>query len=215
MTLLIAPCSHQAAKYAVTNWHYSQTMPVGKVVMYGVWEDKQFKGCVLFAWGSNPKLGKQFGLEMIECVELVRVALAEHHAPVSQIVSQTLTMLRKNNPGLRLVVSFADPYRNHHGGIYQAGNWIYLGKTKPAKFPIMPDGTILHRRAFTGQQFGGGAKSKSIIPKEASTIEMPGKHRYVFPLDKQMRRKLEKQAQPYPRADEGLKVSRDPTGIEV
>lgn len=215
MTLLVAPCDHKAAKHAVTNWHYSKTMPVGKVVMYGAWEDDKFIGCVLFAWGSNPKLGRQFNLQMTECVELVRVALREHTSPVTQIVAKAIQLLRLSNPGLRLLVSFADPFRNHHGGIYQAGNWIYLGSTKPAKFPMMPDGTILHRRAFTGQQFGGGNKSRASIPKQAKTIIMPGKHRYVYPLDKQMRRKLEKQAQQYPPADEGLKVSRDPTGIEV
>lgn len=187
-------------------------MPVGKIVMYGVWENKQFVGCVLYSWGANHNLSKQFGLEMTECVELVRVALTKHKTPVSQIVSQTLTMLKKSNPGLRLVVSFADPYRNHHGGIYQAGNWIYLGTTASKQEFIMPDGTVLNRRAYTGENFG---RPKLQIPKQATKIEMPGKHRYVFPLDKQMRRKLEKQAQPYPRADEGLKVSRDPTGIEV
>lgn len=215
MSLLVASCDYKAAKYAVMNWHYSKSLPVGKVIRYGVWEDKVFKGCVLFAWGSNPKLGKQFGLEMTQCVELVRIALAEHKSPVSQIVRKSLELLKKANPGLRLVVSFADPYRNHHGGIYQAGNWLYLGRTSAAKFPIMPDGTILHRRAFTGQQFGGGQKSKSVVPLEAKQILMPGKHRYVFPLDKQMRRKLIKHSQSYPLADEGLKVSHNPTGFEV
>ena len=46
-------------------------------------------------------------------------------------------------------------------------------------------------------------------------IMMPGKFRYLYPLDKQMRRKIDKSRQPYPHAVEGSKVSRDTSGIEV
>ncbi len=29
-------CSHKAAKYAVTHWHYSRTMPSGKLAKIGL-----------------------------------------------------------------------------------------------------------------------------------------------------------------------------------
>jgi hypothetical protein len=32
-------CSYEAAKYAVEHWHYSKTMPAGKTVKIGAWED--------------------------------------------------------------------------------------------------------------------------------------------------------------------------------
>src|SRR5690606_854940 len=119
-----------AAKYAVEHWHYSQSLPASKKVKIGAWErpaqvaDYLFIGCVIYAWGSNQHLGTAFGLSMNETAELCRVALGKHITPVSRIVAISLKMLKRQCPGLRLVVSYADVDQNHHGGIYAAGNWI-------------------------------------------------------------------------------------------
>lgn len=187
-------------------------MPVGKVVKYGVWEEDKFIGAICYAWGASPKLGKRYDLEMTQCVELVRVALRSHQAPVSQIVSYSLRLLKKDNPNLRLIVSFADPYRNHAGTIYQAGNWIYTGTSNAISHWIMPDGTVLHSRAYNGRQFGSGARAT--LPTEAKKILMPPKHRYIYPLDKQMRRRVESLGLPYPHAVEGSEESHIASGDE-
>lgn len=216
MTVQVAPCNFEAAKHAVMNWHYSKAMPSGKLIKFGVWENKKFIGAIIYGRGATPRLGLPYGLEQTEVCELVRVALTDHNAPVSQLIAQTIKQIKQTNPGLRLIISFADSAQNHHGGIYQAGNWLYLGQSLAHRFIV--NGQMFHPRSL-GAKYGVGGQSipwlqKHIDPK-AHSIKVPGKHRYVFPLDKQTRRKLEKQAQPYPRADEGLKVSRDPTGIEV
>jgi len=44
---------------------------------------------------------------------------------------------------------------------------------------------------------------------------MKGKYRYIYPLDKAMRRKVDKLRLPYPSAVEGSIASRDTSGIEV
>ena len=207
MTLLVSPCSHAAAAYAVKHWHYSETFPVSKSYKCGVWEDEQFIGAVVFAWGSNPNLAGSFNLDMTECVELVRVALRDHTNFVTNIVAQSLKILKANNPGLRLVVSYADPYRNHHGGIYQAGNWIYAGMTPQKHDYIMPDGKVLNRRAYTGVNFG---RAKMQIPAEAEKVSMPGKHRYLYPLDKGMRRSLKDRSIEYPR---GIGLNGKPSDV--
>lgn len=190
-------CSYQAAKYAVEHWHYSKTMPVSKRAHLGVWEDGEFIGAVIFSWGANPNMGKAFGLEMTECVELVRVALKEHQSPVSKIVAASLSKLKKQSPGLRLVVSYADPYHDHVGVIYQAGNWIYSGETAE-KFDYMLDGEILQRRAYTGVNYG---KARKKLPAGAQKVKMPPKHRYLYPLDRAMRRQIEPLRKPYPKRE--------------
>lgn len=124
-------CSFEAAKYACKNWHYSRSIPVGKLVKIGAWEDGKYIGCVLFGRGANKGLAGQFSLKQTECVELVRIAMTEHKTEVSRIVSIALKMLKKSQK-IKLVVSFADKEQGHHGGIYQAGNWIYTGQTNAA-----------------------------------------------------------------------------------
>lgn len=179
--------SHEAAKYACENWHYSKCLPAGKLVKVGAWENDKFIGVVIFGRGASPTLGKKFGLGQDFCVELVRVALTKHNVPVSKIVAFSIKFLYKSNSKLRLIVSFADPDKGHHGGIYQAGNWVYCGDS-PATVELFIKGRWVHWR-------GGFYEKTEKTPKR----NMPGKHRYLMPLDAEMRDKILPLAKPYPK----------------
>ena len=204
--LKVAPCERKAALYAVQHWHYSGTLPPGKLVCYGVWESGKFIGAVVFGRGASNSMLNRYGLTQLEGCELVRVALTDHIAPVSQIVSVSLHRLRVDNPGLRLVVSFADPAQGHIGGIYKAGNWVYAGKSEQGTAYLAPDGRMLHSRQVSTNgwrvQFGTARR----MPKasDCKKIALPGKHRYLYPLDRAMRRQVSKLAQPYPTAETPL-----------
>jgi len=187
--LKLAWCDHKAAKYAVENWHYSATMPAGKLIMFGVWEDAQFIGVVLFGRGANNRLAASVGLKQDQVCELVRVALTDHVNPVSKIVSVCLRLLHRTNPGLQAVVSYADPTRGHCGKIYQAGNWIYIGHSQPQR-QCMIDGSIVHKRTVSSKR--GSIKG---VPKSP----IFWKHKYIYPLDKTMRKQIEPLSKPYPK----------------
>lgn len=172
--------------------------------MFGVWEDDRFTGVVIFSRGASSHLGKPYGLGHNELCELTRIAFRQHEHPVSEIVSVALKQLRASAPGLRLVVSFADPLHNHHGGIYQAMNWLYLGVTGgDTQFIVY--GRRRHSRSMAGKQFGGGRPTRQSIgylrehvDPNAQAIKMPPKHRYAWPFDRQMRRLLLPRVLPYP-----------------
>jgi hypothetical protein len=172
-------------------------MPVGKKVCIGVWESEKYIGAVVFSWGANPNLSKAYGLLMTECVELVRVALNAHKTPASRIVAISLKMLKRQSPGVRLVVSFADTREGHHGGIYQAGGWVYTGETTE-KFDFELNGKILQRRSYTGRNFGGGRLRP---PPGSVKVKSPIKYRYLMPLDNAMREQIVHLAKPYPKRD--------------
>ncbi len=179
--------TYAAAKYACENWHYSGCLPTGKLVKVGAWERNKFIGVVLFGRGASPNLGKKFLLNQDECVELVRVALTKHTNKVSRIASIAVKFLQKTNPRLRLVVSFADPDKGHIGGIYQAGNWVYCGDS-PATVELFVNRRWVHWR--------GG-----FYHKNENTLRrlMPGKHRYLMPLDDDMRKQIQPLSKPYPK----------------
>jgi hypothetical protein len=185
-------CSFQAAKYAVENWHYSQSMPAGKLTKIGVWEHGKFIGCVLFGRGANHTLGKPYGLTQLECCELVRIALTKHDAPVTQIVSIAIKMLRKFSPGLKLIVSFADTAQDHHGGIYQGGNWIYIGQTTPAA-EYLVNGNRMHGRTMRNTYVTHVGKDFIQVVKGSP------KHRYAMPLDQSTKERVTKLSQSYPK----------------
>ena len=183
-------CSHEAAKFAVLNWHYSKAMPVGKMVNIGVWEDKKYIGCVLFSRGSNANLMTPYGLTQDQGCELTRVALTKHKTEVTKIVSKAIEMLKIKNPGLRLIISFADQNKNHLGIIYQAGNWIYtgIGKSTPQ---YLVKGKWVHQRTM------GAVRPIKNCPNPKRKIL--DKYRYLMPLDKKMRRQILPLSKPYPK----------------
>lgn len=200
--------SHAAAKYACEAWHYTGRVPVGKAVRVGVWESKRFIGVVVFSRGPSDRLGGPYGLSITEVCELSRVALDDHEAPVTQIVSEALRRLRTHCPGMRLVVSFADPGRGHVGTIYQAGNWTYLGRSAPTRAFVDPDGRVRHERNVSASGFKSMFGRTTLVPPKevCTTINLPGKHRYVMPLDRSMRKRIRPLALPYPKADEEIGV---------
>lgn len=190
--------THEAAKYACENWHYSGCLPVGKLVKVGAWEDAKFIGVVLFGRGATPNLGSPYNLGQDECVELVRIALSKHKNAVSRIAALAMKFLHKSNPKLRLIVSFADQSQGHHGGIYQAGNWVYNGQGDPAKF-YMIYGKLTHPRSIGAKGLVQNIQGARKIDPSSTVVDVPGKHRYLMPLDEDMRQRIMPLAKPYPK----------------
>lgn len=182
--------STKVARYACENWHYAGTLPPSKVACLGAWEGGRFVGVAVFGCGVSAWLVTKYGLRRHEGVELVRVAMREHETPVTRFLSIAMRMLKVQFPALRVVVSYADPNERHDGKIYQAGNWVYEGTGSKGK-PLYkaPDGKIVHNRKVTpsgyAMIFNRWARVYRI--DECEGIEQVGKHRYVYPLDKEMR----------------------------
>ena len=190
--------THEAAKYACVNWHYSGCLPAGKLVKVGAWESGKFIGVVLFGRGATPNLGRPYNLGQDECVELVRIALTKHDSAVSRIASLAMKFLSRSNPKLRLIVSFADQSQGHHGGIYQAGNWVYNGQGDPAKF-YMIRGKLTHPRSIGAKGLVQNIHGARQIDPNATVVDAPGKHRYLMPLDANMKAIIMPLAKPYPK----------------
>lgn len=201
MNLRLDYCSHDAALYAVEHWHYSRRIPKGKIIKIGVWEDDVFKGAILFGWGATSTLVQQYGLKQNQGCELVRIALRDHVTPVSRLISIAIKMLKKQNPGLQLIVSFADPEQGHVGGIYQASGWIYTGKSPDYKAPIL-DGRVAHPRTLSMRVKLGKARRS-----EVQYIDVKGKLRYLYPLNDEMRMKVLPLKLPYPKKEIACEVN--------
>lgn len=194
-------CSYEAAKYACEKWHYTKSVPTPPLVRIGVWESKRFIGVVIFGRGASNNLLKPYGLSVTEGSELVRVALAKHQSPVSRIVAIALRMLHKSNPKLRIIVSHADVNEGHHGGIYQAGGWLYTGRTAKDITYVDDNGKKWHSRMVSpaGIKTAYGQKRRVPRPQDCEAIQLVGKHRYLMPLDDAMRAKILPLSKPYPK----------------
>jgi hypothetical protein len=184
-------CSHEAAKYAVEKWHYSKSLPAGKSVKIGTWENGVFVGVVYFSLGANPHLASPYGLLKTEACELTRVALGNHKAAVSRILKIAILFLKRHCPLLRLVVSYADDGQGHHGGIYQAGGWLFVGTHSGERAIVVGNKKIHPRQAYS--LYG------TTRPQGSSVVAASAKHKYLMPLDDDMRRQIETLRKPYPK----------------
>lgn len=196
MSLRVDFCSHKAAKFACENWHYSECIPPIKNVRFGVWEDGDFIGAVVYSRGVNGSIGSFVGLTQETAVELTRVALTEHNAPVSQIVSYTIDMLSEKDDGLQLLISYADPAQGHHGGIYQAMNWVYIGQTDSGSVLVDQNGNQVHTRTLNMAKANDYSTTEEYEKLERKSV--PGKHKYVYPLADEIEEKIKPLSKPYP-----------------
>ena len=191
--------SHKAAKYACEKWHYSKCMPVGKLVKVGAWENEKFIGVVIFSRGANNNMLKPYNLKPDQGCELTRIALTKHKNYVSRILSLAIKFLYKANANLKLIVSYSDLDQSHHGGVYQATNWLYLGiscKDSYGRSWII-NGKKIHSKSIHSM---GLKNSESVIKNKfpnAIKYKTKGKHRYIYPL--QDKDKYLHLAKPYPK----------------
>ena len=106
----------------------------------------------------------------VSCSEAVRSSLfgAKHKARVTELhrlalrngsptntaswfVAQAIRLITKKKPELRAILSYADSTEGHYGTVYQALNFLYLGKTeKTKKFWKERNGTIRHQKQAWG-----------------------------------------------------------------
>jgi hypothetical protein len=200
--------TYEAAKYACTNWHYSKCLPASlqKRVALGAWENGIFIGVVVFGHGANPSIGSPYGLTINECVELTRIALKTGHiSAVSRIVRLALLFLNKSQPGIKLVVSYADQAQGHHGGVYQAGNWIYVGSMKGVP-SLLYKGKVWHAKALR-TSFPKLSRSDPQVQK----VPAGDKHKYLMPLDEETRQRILPLSKPYPkRAQQAISGDQPP-----
>ena len=199
-------CSHKAATYAVERWHYSRTMPAGKMARIGVWEGGSFIGALLYSSSACPWLGSPYGLTQFEACELVRIALRSHVATVSRIVAIATRLVASAFPRLRLVVSYADPEHGHHGGVYQAANWVFVGGSAP-KWTANGQ----HNRAF-GTSI---ARATRKYGEHLRIVKHAPKYKYLYPLDDDMRRRLAPLAKPYPKRPRATSVVSDAPAVHA
>ncbi|AWX56894.1 protein Mom [Brevibacillus brevis] len=193
--------THEAAKFACENFHYSKSLPAGKSVKIGAWEDGKFIGVVIFSRGANSRIGSPYGLNQKECCELTRVALTTHKSFVSEILAKAIKFLKEQSPNVQLIVSYADVEQNHHGGIYQATNWIYEGKTGGEHYFII-HGKKTHGKSIHSRYGKGSQRLEWIrknIDSHAENYTTQGKHKYLMPLNKKIRKKLLALHKPYPK----------------
>jgi hypothetical protein len=205
-----------AVEFACHRWHYSKSVPASKMVAVGACESERYVGCVTFSRGASSEIGSPFGLEQDEVCELTRVALGPHVARTSRIVAIAMRLLRRQSPGLRLIVSYADPEQRgpsgdpHLGVLYQALSFQFIGCTNRESL-IRLNGRLFHPRTVTSRYATRAIDwLRQHVAEDAAHVRTAPKFRYAMALDPAMRAQLAPRVQPYPKNASKVLVSGTP-----
>lgn len=195
----VAKATAKATAYACKHFHYSKSVPT-VMHSYNVYNDEdEWCGCIVFGGGANNNLPKSFGVNAGEILELERVALNGKQEYTSKALSMALKQLHKDNPLVKMIVSYSDHRQKHIGTIYQATNWIYLGVAKTSNVQYFYNGKWTHKRTIDGNA------NKEYLEKTLPKRENSDKFKYIYCFDKKQRKKYLALSLSYPK-DKDLTV---------
>lgn len=189
--------SRKAVKYAVKNWHYTKSVPNVGIAFAVFNKEKEFCGVICYGVGATANIARPYGLQQGQVVELLRVALNGKQEQTSKALAQSLRLLKKKSPSVKLVVSYADSEQNHSGIIYQATNWIYTGFSTDSNLII--DGQRKHRRTISSKYGTSSAEKIRSLGHKVEVIRTKPKWKYIYPLVLKERQKYQHLSKPYPR----------------
>ncbi len=158
--------------------HYAKRIPSISYA-FGLYNKQDLKGVITFGSPPNKEynMGKcVFENLQVNVLELNRLITDDNleKNTLSYFVSQSLKLI----PQPCCVVSYSDPNQNHYGYIYQATNWIYIGKSKPKHKYYLEDGTTFDIRR-------GLDKKAKVIKIE----KLKRTHRYLYFLGNKANKK--------------------------
>jgi len=115
-------------------------------------------------------------------------------------VASSIKELKKYAPCVDLIVSYADIDQGHKGIIYQATNWIYAGIVMEGKRSnYVVNGKKIHPRSIPSKNWKSSLSwIREHVDKDAIQEVTKGRHKYLYPLNKKMRKKIKALAEPYP-----------------
>lgn len=170
-------------------------------------ENKMIGACVFGQMSTTA--WKKFSSKESDVIELRRLCLIDS-APrntESWFISKCIKYIKKNS-NANVIVSYADPYYNHIGYIYQASNFLFIGETPKDKV-LLDEETMktYHSRALR-TKYNGKLKpfAQRLQDKQDAgklkEIIVPGKYCYVFPLTKQKKEEFMRISKSYPKKGE-------------
>lgn len=189
------------ARRLVLTEHYSERWP-SNVQLIATWHEAGG----LFG-DSGPAVAAcifccpaaRWSAPVLELTRLVRVPGLT--APLSGLVAEAQAWVRRKRLG-DLLVSYADPLQEHHGGIYQACSWAYGGLRPPSLDSVILNGERVPARTANHLCGTQSVERLRLMGLDAAGVMDQGKHLYWRPLGRAGVHKalqLRLQILPYPK----------------
>lgn len=222
-TTRVRKVSRETALRVILRYEWLGTLPPVQRY-FGIFFGPYVAGVTAVAVGNGTAgafTSMQYGISRTELATLTRGACV-HWAPPgtnSRLVSWTVRLLRETDPGVKLIVAYADSEAGEIGTIYQAAGWTYVGPGSTVVEWVSPSGKVFNTRALGPTSHDGGkvvargwsptagpdrTKKTEIALLEAGWRKQKSnpKHRYAMVVDRddaELSRRIAAMALPYPK----------------
>lgn len=165
-------CDRASADWMI-NRHYLGKWPGVVVSTFCLIFESRSVGLVVYALPPTQTYKRYGGLTW----ELARLWVDDTMPKNTEswLIAQTVKRIKKESPGVRALVSYADPSAGHQGVIYRAANWKPDGMTdderKNPRFDYRVNGKMYSRK--------GHVPDGAVIER----IPRVSKHRFFYRLE--------------------------------
>lgn len=209
---VVRSVTRKMAEQIILKYEWLGTLPFSCNAFYGIFFGSYCAGvtCVSIGGGggANVYAYKEFGLKHQKELAYLQRGANVHWSPIganSKLISWTCKLLVKNTAA-KLIVAYSDTDAGEIGTVYQACNWICIGRGSSAMQWVSPDGRIMDQKlpSNLAKSKGGTRKQWCAALYKAGWHEQESnpKWRYVFVLDKSdgaLVNRVEKMRVPYPK----------------
>lgn len=184
--------SSQMARPIIEEGHYSHYMPQSYLCL-GFYYDNWLATVIVY----GPPVGRNVAGSVFEggternVWELVRLFSYDWAGKNSEsrAISLSFKYIKKNHSEVVALISYADPFEGHQGGIYKATNWRFEGRFDYSYPVILVDGKQRHPRGLysefgsCGIDFLKGILGNRLQLSDRKTAKL----RFTYPIHKKVK----------------------------
>jgi len=150
---VVRPISLSTARKLVEKYHYAKSATNTGVYTHGLFKKEECffeQWCLGVAWWLPPTKNAAIATypegDWKKVLSLTRLVIAEGvpKNACSFLLSKSMKMIDSSK--WKCLVTYADTWQNHTGGIYKATNWEYMGLTKPSTVFVNESGRMMGRK---------------------------------------------------------------------
>lgn len=210
---VVRPASRRLAEQIILKYEWLGTM-AQTGYHYGIFFGAYCAGVCCVAAGAatgGVNAASEFGLNARDLGTLARGACV-HWAPPgtnSKLLAWTCRLLARSTH-CRLLIAYSDTDAGEIGTVYQAANWVYIGRGKHTTQFVAPNGRLYDQKVVYDTRRRTGTLRSISWTAQRDALVMAGwreqrsnpKHRYVYILDRSdaaLVSRVERMRQPYPK----------------
>ena len=209
------------AREFIKKYHYSGKVVNNSNLHFGAFLDGKLHG--VMSYGNSLDKAKMMklvdGTNWNDFLELNRMAFDDYlpRNAESYCIAKSIKLIKKNAPHIKWIVSFADGCSCGDGTIYRASNFILTGIKENYNLCQLPTGEKVHKMTLESNPLikrkelgnksyydvtGGKFDFKKYVDASNAKILKGYQLRYVYFIDKKMRKKLTVDEIPFSKIDE-------------